>query len=59
MKCEVDNCDRKAQYFLYRINEDLGKDWIKVCWNCEREIGDMNMKRQGYNPKGLPLEGMK
>ena len=57
MKCE--ECNGKAKYFMYRINEDLSKDWIKVCWRCEKNIGDMNMKRQGYNSKGLPLEGMK
>ena len=57
MKCE--NCDGKAQYFLYRINEDLSKDWINVCKYCEREIGDRNLKLQGYNASSLPLEGMK
>ena len=57
MDCEIENCNEKARYFMYRINDNLSKDWIKVCWKCEGEIGDMNMKRQGYNPRNsLPLE---
>ena len=58
MKCE--ECDGKAKYFMYRINEDLSKDWIKVCPKCEERIGDNNMRLQGFNPKNsLPLGGKK
>lgn len=56
IRCEVKNCKNEAKFFMYRINENLSKDWIKVCVECERKIGDENMRLQGYNPvTSLPI----
>ena len=53
MKCEVNNCKNEARYFIYRIHKNLSKDWLKVCTKHEEIIGNSNLKRQGYNSRGL------
>ena len=58
IKCEVKNCKNEARYFIYRINENLSKDWIKVCIKHEAEIGDRNMIIQGYNPQSGKFFGL-
>lgn len=57
MECEVKDCNNEAYWFLYRINENRSKDWIKVCDKHEELISDNNLYLQGYSPRtGLLLE---
>lgn len=59
MKCEASkSCKNEAEYSLYRINENLSKDWLSVCKECEARIGDRNMILQGYNPRSGKFFGL-
>jgi len=42
--CEVEGCKSEAKFALYRTR-DGKKEWLQVCGNCERKIGDENMRR--------------
>ena len=48
--CEVEGCLQLIKYGLYKLNPDGSKAWIRVCARHEGEIGDNNMRLQGYNP---------
>ena len=45
--CQVEGCQEKAEFSLYRINIKGEKKWVRVCRLHEKHIGDANMKRAG------------
>ena len=44
MKCEIKGCPNEWKYKLNKIT-DKTKRWIKVCLQCEKEIGMENLRR--------------
>jgi len=46
-KCEVEGCNEKAKYGLYRTDNKGNKEWLHVCRLHEGLIGNENLKRAG------------
>ena len=45
MNCQVEGCNNKAHFSLYRtLNGE--KKWIHVCSDCEKKIGDENIQNK-------------
>ncbi len=43
-KCEIEGCPNPYKYKLYRTLNGI-KKWIRVCVDCEKTIGDENLRR--------------
>lgn len=43
-KCQIEGCKEPAKYPIYNYR----KVWLHVCKEHEQEIGDNNMRLQGY-----------
>ena len=51
--CQVEGCNEKAKYGLYRTDSKGNKEWLHVCRLHEGEIGSENMRRAGgYYERG-------
>ena len=48
--CEVEGCLHPIKYGLYKRYPGGSKIWVRVCKKHEGEIGDNNMRLQGYDP---------
>jgi len=43
-KCQIVNCKEDARCGLYKRVYLEKKIWVEVCYKCEKEIGDENVK---------------
>ena len=50
--CENEACSKTAEYSLHKTYPDGTKKWIRVCRECEQEIGNENMRRAGGRYEG-------
>jgi len=50
-KCEVEGCNNRAIYKIYRTHNGE-KKWISVCEKCELKIGNDNMRQAGGRYEG-------
>ena len=46
-ECEIGGCQKLAEYNLYKTFPNGKKEWLYVCKEHEKEIGDENMRRAG------------
>lgn len=51
-KCQIEGCNKLAQYGLYRTTLMGEKEWLYVCRYHEKIIGDENMRREGGRYEG-------
>ena len=51
-KCEVEGCEEKAKFALYKTYPNGEKKWLHVCDFHEIKIGDENGRRAGGHIKG-------
>ena len=45
--CEIEDCPFLAHYALFKTMPSGKKQWLQVCRQHEREIGDENMRQAG------------
>lgn len=45
-KCEVEGCKKPWKYALYEVHSDGSKTWLHICIDCEKVIGDRNLRRR-------------
>jgi len=50
-QCEVEGCNNIAKWGILRTLPNGEKRWLHVCREHEGEIGDKNMRLQGYDPR--------
>lgn len=50
--CQIDGCEQRAKYALYKTETDGTKRWLHVCRLHEAEIGQENLARAGGRIKG-------
>ena len=50
-KCQIEGCEEPAEYPIYKLSSSITKEWLYVCKRHEDEIGDNNIRLQGYDPR--------
>ena len=46
-QCQVEGCNNKAKYGLYRTDSKGNKEWLYICSKHEGSIGYENIRRAG------------
>lgn len=55
MKCQNEGCNNSARWGLFKTTTECPtcgcdrecKVWVRVCDACEKEIGDVNLEKNG------------